>query len=590
MSRILAVKLNLSGKIVTLWRYNTSFELNPADIKPIIENTVKRIAGVFLLLFLAVWCVSSADIEATADHYKELSELDMPALLKKGTELANNGHTEEALVYFSIAAGNSRGGRDNDCLVAKANMNMWQLLFFVYFDYAKAMEALKNAELHALANDCPKARIYLGYGCMYQAMSEQCGDKELERKALDFYKEALDHARKEENAEVADMAYCNFLNMSFRHKEMDDLERINSIYVGMRGRSDDVVVGYNALLWNALKSVRRKDFATAIDAFDQQVATLRNDDNHLRYMLASMLLKSEVLNHSMGNRDAALQVLHDIEEIVEQKDLKDGKMETYAALLELYADMNLSDRKEVYRDKYLSVKDSILNYNQIARIGELSAMGKIKHIEYELRSMERRKEQQSLVILIAVVVIAVTLVFLCVLAGRNRKLRNLNETLFHKNNELIKSEEYRIARILDDHDKCDIAEEKSDGVEKYQRSVLSDHEKESIMTKIIEVICQSREIFDPDFKLARLAELTGVGYRHLSQVINEKGGKNFNAFINEYRVKEACRIISSGNGKIDITIEAIARSVGFKSNTSFISAFKTYTGLTPSKYIRIASK
>ena len=38
----------------------------------------------------------------------------------------------------------------------------------------------------------------------------------------------------------------------------------------------------------------------------------------------------------------------------------------------------------------------------------------------------------------------------------------------------------------------------------------------------------------------------------------------------------------------NMTIEGIATSVGFKSRTAFINAFKREVGLTPSEYLRMA--
>jgi AraC-like DNA-binding protein len=38
----------------------------------------------------------------------------------------------------------------------------------------------------------------------------------------------------------------------------------------------------------------------------------------------------------------------------------------------------------------------------------------------------------------------------------------------------------------------------------------------------------------------------------------------------------------------NMTIEGVATSVGFKSRTAFINAFKREVGLTPSEYLRMA--
>lgn len=40
----------------------------------------------------------------------------------------------------------------------------------------------------------------------------------------------------------------------------------------------------------------------------------------------------------------------------------------------------------------------------------------------------------------------------------------------------------------------------------------------------------------------------------------------------------------------NLTIEAISQGVGFKLRASFISAFKKFTGLTPSQFLKIADR
>ncbi len=72
------------------------------------------------------------------------------------------------------------------------------------------------------------------------------------------------------------------------------------------------------------------------------------------------------------------------------------------------------------------------------------------------------------------------------------------------------------------------------------------------------------------------------------QVIHEKWGENFNSFLNSYRIKEACRRLGDIDHYGQLTIEAIATGVGFRSRTSFVTSFKRITGLTPSEYQRLA--
>ncbi|MBQ9453689.1 MAG: AraC family transcriptional regulator, partial [Desulfovibrio sp.] len=74
-----------------------------------------------------------------------------------------------------------------------------------------------------------------------------------------------------------------------------------------------------------------------------------------------------------------------------------------------------------------------------------------------------------------------------------------------------------------------------------------------------------------------------------SQVINEHYGTSFSNVLSGMRIREACRRMSEESSRYrHVTIEAIALSVGFKSRTAFINAFKREVGLTPSEYLKMA--
>lgn len=86
---------------------------------------------------------------------------------------------------------------------------------------------------------------------------------------------------------------------------------------------------------------------------------------------------------------------------------------------------------------------------------------------------------------------------------------------------------------------------------------------------------------DSDLTLSALAEQVGVSVHHLSETLNQLGGKNFNQFINEYRVAEVCKQLDQNSERklIDVALDA-----GFSSKSSFNAIFKKITGKTPSLY------
>lgn len=84
-----------------------------------------------------------------------------------------------------------------------------------------------------------------------------------------------------------------------------------------------------------------------------------------------------------------------------------------------------------------------------------------------------------------------------------------------------------------------------------------------------------------ELNLSSLAEQIGVSMHHLSETLNQHRGKNFNQFINEYRVAEVCQQLDK---KSDRKLIDLALDAGFSSKSSFNAIFKKLTGLTPSAY------
>jgi AraC-like DNA-binding protein len=125
-------------------------------------------------------------------------------------------------------------------------------------------------------------------------------------------------------------------------------------------------------------------------------------------------------------------------------------------------------------------------------------------------------------------------------------------------------------------------EEKKES-EKYSKSGLKDEQAQVYLEKLIGFVEEKKPYLDRDMNIQDLSEMTGIPRHHITQVLNEKHGKNFFTFINEYRVKEV--ILRFGNPKNDkFTILAIAYDSGFNSKTTFNSIFKSQTGMTPSQY------
>jgi AraC-like DNA-binding protein len=108
-------------------------------------------------------------------------------------------------------------------------------------------------------------------------------------------------------------------------------------------------------------------------------------------------------------------------------------------------------------------------------------------------------------------------------------------------------------------------------------------EYEEKYNKIISFVTESKIYKDKDLNLFTFANRLQMPYREVSNVINKFANKNFNLFLNEFRIDEAKRLINNDSSdKFNLTW--IAEEVGFNSRSSFFAAFKTISGTTPDKY------
>jgi len=86
---------------------------------------------------------------------------------------------------------------------------------------------------------------------------------------------------------------------------------------------------------------------------------------------------------------------------------------------------------------------------------------------------------------------------------------------------------------------------------------------------------------NPNLTLQDLSQEINISSHQLSQFLNNNLGKNFTSYVNEFRINEACKIITSSD---KLTLESVGYDVGFNSKSTFFAAFKKHTGTTPLNY------
>ncbi|MFI5160442.1 MAG: ABC transporter permease [Sphingobacteriales bacterium] len=88
---------------------------------------------------------------------------------------------------------------------------------------------------------------------------------------------------------------------------------------------------------------------------------------------------------------------------------------------------------------------------------------------------------------------------------------------------------------------------------------------------------------DEELTLQSLAKELGISIHELSRIINTGLRKNFNDFVNEFRIQQVARKMKDP-AYDRITLLGIAYDCGFNSKTTFNRAFKQIMGKSPAEY------
>ncbi len=233
---------------------------------------------------------------------------------------------------------------------------------------------------------------------------------------------------------------------------------------------------------------------------------------------------------------------------------------------------------EAYR-LHIAYRDSVFTQENKARLDELEAVYQSEKQQHEIELLlkdialnEARINRSRIVHYwlgsgLTILILASALVTWLLL-----QKSKANRKLVEKNLQLMKNEE---CEELNDHAKS--------------LSGFSDQEKDRLIKAINQLMREDRIFAQKQLSMPELASKLNTNTTYLSKIINDGFGTPFSDFINQWRVKEAQKMFTDGKHKA-MTIEAIADNVGFRSRSAFNNAFKKFSGVTPSVFIKNVKK
>lgn len=267
-----------------------------------------------------------------------------------------------------------------------------------------------------------------------------------------------------------------------------------------------------------------------------------------------------------GSIETAIDVLEMGVDFALENSISITRYKLYETISEAYGKLGYNGRALDYYKLFHIESDSIFNVERERSINELRISYEAEKREKELQRKELQliKERQGRYFLIsALAVILIALITFYIYYRRQNKLylhivKNYRELkrgapLVFADFQLIKNSEEN-----------------------------QDSETDILFKALEEKMRKERIYRDNDLTADKLASVMNVNRPYLSKVIGKHSNKNYNGYINSYRIQEAVEVLSDRDR--DIPLKALSRELGFNSLSVFYAAFKEIIGVSPSKF------
>lgn len=278
---------------------------------------------------------------------------------------------------------------------------------------------------------------------------------------------------------------------------------------------------------------------------------------------------------------------------------------------EIYEGMGRRAESLEYKDMFLAMSDSIFNLRKFDAVKNVQFQYEMEKTDKEISGLRLQQERsrqtivyQRTAIVLGFGAMMVVSAFVVILYRQNRKLNSSYAGLYALNRDFITRQDYMNRRHSADVERIAGLEAEAEGLRKrleeaapaaaggperkYSSSNLNDEQQQALAEAIAAVMDGGEEYCSDDFSLDRLAALVGSNSKYVSQVINGTYHKNFSNYVNEYRIRTACKRLADDARYGHLTVKAVGESVGYRSHATFVNMFKKTTGLTPSLYQKMA--
>lgn len=528
--------------------------------------------------------------------YDRWAQLPGERLLEMGEHYRNVAlKPDSALVCFSILANRYYEGHRSRADIERsvqALTHIAQLYTNDFYDYTKAVSYNMRAQELAEKHHCDE---FIPYILMNNAIiggliNSYSNNYEFSIDVLNDYKEVFNLSLRKKNWDA--LTTC-FINMMLR-TTFDDKESLiaQEMDVMKSAAIPDTTqnLEYARCLIDGVRAWNNQQPDSSLACFEQLLDIARKNPVPRRQALCSIIANTYRLAWYWAHHeyDKALTTLKANEQLAADYNMPLHLLDSYTNQSKCYKVLGDTVLATRYYIMYLEQKDNLINKKKLGNAQETKLLYQLYQKNEQVREMSYRQEMKNTLLAVAFGFSVVLLLLLILLYVNYRQVRERNRQLYKKSLDMIRTDEEK--RLLIEKLEGDILEyaAKQNSGPKREGRPVDDTKMSDLLHRVFMVMETSDEIYSDQFSLPRLAELVGDKRNNVSEAINSQYNTNFNGLLGEYRIKEACRRINDTERYGAFTLEAIGRSVGFKSRSAFTSVFKQVIGLTPSAYQKLA--
>ena len=540
----------------------------------------------FLLLLWVLWsCLTIVTL--AAPYPKQWHQMDNDRLFKMAKEFKTRQQMDSAMACYSIVANRlkAKGDIESKKQSVYAYCRLGNLYQYEYYNYQKSADCLLLAQREAeeLGDSTLLADIYHELGCLYLQYESSHEGSDLSQ-SMSHFRQACRYVS--HDSSVGDVYMFNFVSTGMQFNHVDEIITESHVYCDRHRQPN-----YVTHLCHAAWAVKDGNNAEAVEWLNRSLAVVEEVDDAYHARLAAILLiiKCALLD-KMGQDSESLDVLSKYERIVRKYDFKEGVPDYYNQLYRFYSRRGNNALANAYRLKFFEAVDTLTGLTQLSYLTKAPLVFDLQQAAEDAHNQEMRRQRLTQTLWLVTVAALVFLALLVMLYRRNRQLKERNQALYEQSLEqlAIIDEARRAAPPVQQPLPSSEVIDQPTAEPEATSTDVDDEVLQDIYQRVKAVMESSPAIFEESFSLAKLHELVGSNTKYISRAISQYAHADFKSLLSQYRIREACRRINDIEHYGQYTIEAIAKSVGVTSRTSFVQNFKKQTGLTPSAYIKLA--